>query len=833
MLSQYERLRQEAQGAVLFYRLGDFYEVFGDDAERVAPVLDVQLTSRDGKVAMCGVPHHAVNAYAKKLLDRGWSVAIAEQMEDPRQAKGLVDRQITRILTPGTFIPDEEEEVPRLAVLFADRSGWTLAVAEISTGTVHVVDQDGLDRAHILEEWAKWRPNEFLAYGAEGLALSGIEVSRKPSRPQPSRLKELALKLGSTTLDSWGLRDRPRAQLTLSVLWDYLTSQQRRFPEHLKDIRLHSPAGVMRLSSRTLSHLDVVTSKGPSLLRLIDRTVTAMGARRLKEWLERPLIEVAEIEKRQSAVRWMMDNAGARHDLREALKPVGDLARRVARLSLGIGSPRDLLGVKKALDAWPRVISALDQANWCNLARAAPKELSAVTDALSALEDQVPLRWDEGPLIRAGVDPALDQARGLLAHQREALAGLEQDERERSRIKSVKVGYHRSFGYYLEVSRSQAREVPADWQRRQTMTHTERFTSAALRDLEDQIVSAEERVQSLEKQWAERLVQTVVKASAILGQIASYLAEWDALASLAETAVVLGHRPPRFDTGPNPAIVVRGLRHPVLDSVLGDYVPSDLSMGTPHRLAIITGPNMGGKSTFMRALAQNVLLAQIGAMVAAEEWSLPVMDGIFTRIGADDDLFRGQSTFMVEMEEMAAILKQAGPQSLVIIDELGRGTATFDGVAIARAVSERLAGPDGPWTLFATHYHELTELAAEHPRVMNLHVEVVDSHPSQLLFTHRVIPGAASRSYGIEVARLAGLPATVLTRARHFLTHWENLPQATARPGEQVTLFAPDPLCEEWRTTLALLDPEDLSPRDAWQFLAQWHDRLVRKVSES
>ncbi|MDA8193169.1 MAG: DNA mismatch repair protein MutS [Thermaerobacter sp.] len=830
MLDQYHRLRAEAPQAILFYRLGDFYEIFGADAERAAPLLDVQLTSRDGKIPMCGVPHHALNTYAKRLLDCGHMVAIAEQMEDPRLTKGLVDRQITRILTPGTFIPDDAAEVPRFAVLVTDRQGWALVVAELSTGTVHVVDLASRDAGLLRDEWERWTPQEYLANAAETLDLSGVRVQTGNwfQVSDPTALeKRVAERLGSVTLDSWGLSGKPRAKLALMVLWRYLESSQRQLPAHLTHIRVHAPEHSMRVSSRTLHQLDAIRPAGPSLWHHLDHTTTPMGSRLLRSWIERPLTDLAQIEARNRAVSWLISHPGPRHDLRALLRAVGDLSRRVARITMGVGSPRDLSGVAGALAQVPAVAEIVAEGDWWSGPPLATAAVTPVADVLAALAEPAPARWDDGNLIRGGFDPELDEACALRDHQRENLTALEAQEREHSRLKSLKVGYHRSFGYYWEVNRSQAADVPAEWQRRQTMTNSERFTSPALRALETRIAQAEEAIRTREAWWADRLVSAVRERAADLGRLAAQLAEADVVAGLAEVAEAHRYHPPVWDTSDQPSIVAEHLRHPILDALVADYVPSGLQLGPQTRLAVVTGPNMGGKSTFMRALALNVIMAHMGSMVAATHFSLPILDGVFTRIGADDDMFRGQSTFMVEMEEVAGIVKQVTPQSLVLLDELGRGTSTYDGLAIARAVAERLAGPGAPWTLFATHYHELTELAEQSPRVTNLHVEVADDGPGHLVFTHRVLPGAASRSYGLDVAKMAGLPYPVLTRARHFLKAWEPRPPASpGRAAEQVTLFSADPVLEELRDGLAGLDPDSLSPRDAWQWLASWHDRL-------
>ncbi len=830
MLEQYFRLKSEQPDALLFFRLGDFYELFDQDAEIAAPLLDLQLTSRDGRVAMCGVPHHAVNQYARRLLGEGLTVAIAEQMEDPQQAKGLVDRQIVRVLTPGTVIPEGDEASPRLGVLYRHRQGWVVVVAELSTGTCHVAEgtQSQEDRRQLQQLWSIWCPDEYLSNGDYAWHGGGVRVDGDPyfRRTDPLQLERLVTeKLGISSFRRWGLDGRTAVHEALFALWRYLETLQRRAPVHLTDIQVHPLGDEMTLSERSLRQLDI-TSGDYSLWHRLNLTVTAMGARRLADWLEHPLRRVDAIEARRKAVGHWISHPMERAALRDALKQVGDLSRRVARVSMGIGRPRDVAGILAALralpDIWPL---AHHDAVWPMENSHALDRLAQLARELDVLADPVPARWDDTPLVRPGVDSSVDSSRRLLEDQRAALLELEEAERERSQIKSLRVGYHRTFGYYLEVARSQAKDVPSDWHRRQTTAHTERFLSEPLRELERAIRGAEDVVRIQERNWAARLQALVNEAAAILSPVASWLSELDVLATLSEAAVKFRYHPAEVRAAG--AVSVQGMRHPVLEGVLGDYVTSDVDLPDVHQALIITGPNMGGKSTFMRALAQNVILAQIGGWVAAEEFEAPVFDAVLTRIGADDDLVRGQSTFMVEMEEVSAILHQASPASLVLLDELGRGTSTYDGLAIAEAVIERLAMPEGPLTLFATHYHELTALAEHNPHVRNLTVEVLEG-PKGPIFTHRVIPGQASRSYGIEVARLAGLPGAVVRRAEHHLNEWESQARegGAASSAEQVTFYAPDPLAGPLLESLRSMNPDDLSPREAWMWIADWHRRV-------
>jgi DNA mismatch repair protein MutS len=559
-----------------------------------------------------------------------------------------------------------------------------------------------------------------------------------------------------------------------------------------------------------------------------------MGHRRLKEWLEHPLTNLEELTRRQRAVAHWVAHELERQRLRTLFQDVGDLGRRLARLVMGVGRPRDVAAIKTALgvlpDIWTR--TACGQV-WPYGADLDLTHLEAVRAQLDILVDPPPARWEDSPLIRSGVDAVIDDSRRLLENHRQALTALEDQERARSGIKAVRIGFHRTFGYYLEVPKSQAKAVPGEWQRRQTTSHAERFVSPSLKDLELAIESAETRIVAKEQEWKDKVQAVVVENAETLAAIAAWIADLDALCALAEAAVRYQWHAPEF-VDSSAGIDIQKLRHPVLEGILSEYISSNLDLPNRHHALIITGPNMGGKSTFMRAIAQNVILAQVGSWVACESFRIPVFDAVWTRIGADDDLARGQSTFMVEMEDVAAILSQATALSLVLLDELGRGTSTYDGLAIAEAVVERLSQPDGPLTLFATHYHELTAMAETSTRILNYTVEVIDGSDGPI-FTHRIIPGKASQSYGIEVARRAGLPASVVRRAQSYLKRWEERGEETSRtppPALQVTFYEPDPLAGPILEALKSLNPDDLSPREAWLWINDWHGRVNRETAK-
>lgn len=834
MLDQYHRLKAQNPTALLFFRLGDFYELFEEDAVLAAPLLDVQLTSRDGVIPMCGVPYHAVSQYLRKLVDQGHVVAIAEQMEEPQNGKGLVQRQIVRVVSPGTYISEDADDQPRLAVLYGDRQGWALAVAEVGTGQVYLTEAMGSDTGAILAEWDRWKPAEYLTN--LHLSLSGMAIADNSwfGRLSGEVERELAQGFGTPSVTGWGLADKPRAQRALIVLWRYVERTQHRRPDHLRNVRLYQVQEGLELPPHVLEQLDVITPTGLSLQKSLDRTLTPMGSQLLKLWLQRPLNQLPLIQQRHRVVQWAVQYPEKRRHLREILSAIGDLAKRVSRLSLGYGAPRDLGGIRQALLG---AVAFGTHAAQYGLMSLWPLDIledgaiSTLSLHLSQLNETLPLRFEDGNVVRDDADPTIGRLRALLQQERESLAKLEAGERERTGIRSLKVGYHRSFGYFWEVSKGQIKMVPADWIRRQTMTNAERYTSESLRNAEQTLIAAEVQLGDAERAWLDKILDTVLSHQALLLEISNRLAEVDVLLSLADVAADQRYVSPQWIEGQDASLSVSQMRHPVLERI-ADYVPNDLVIQPSVRTVIITGPNMGGKSTFMRALALNIILAHLGSMVAAQEMILPLCDGIYARIGADDNIMRGQSTFMVEMEEMAWILRHATARSLVLLDELGRGTSTFDGMAIARAVLERLAQSQGPIVLFATHYHELTELAQVNPSITNLTVEVLTGKGRQLVFTHRVLEGVASQSYGIQVAQMAGLPQSVIARARHYLDEWESaLPNRTTSV-EQVTLFAPDPVAEELRRTIAMLDIDELSPRDAWQWIAEWHTRLTREEEQ-
>ncbi len=829
MMAQYQRLKEEHQDALLMFRLGDFYELFGEDAKVAAPILDVQLTSRDGVMPMCGVPHHALMNYLQRLIKAGKTVALAEQMEDPRQAKGLVERQVVRVFSPGTFITEDSIETPRFAVFYRDARGVALAMAELATGMLFVCEADANLEDQVREEWSSWHPDETLANWVIPEESGGRQIEGehwfRGIKSGAALERELAERLGTASLSSWGLESAMRGQKALAVLIRYLDFSQKRRIQHWSAVQVVQPRGGMRLSPHALTSLDVIgDGQGPDLYGVLNQTRTPMGARRLEWWLRHPLVDREAIGARSQRIQTWQANALARAAVVEALGSVGDMGRKISRLSLDLGFPRDLIALRTALWSYHTVVER---------ARALGDEVPDLDSAiecelepfLGQLADPAPARWDAGNLFAEGVDAALDRARSLAQDHRSQLAALEQRERDGSGIRSVKIGYHRAFGYFLEVSRSQLEKVPAHWHKRQTMTKSERYTSDDLLALEVEILESHERSLAMEREKINLLLTKLTELAAELNRAAEYLAELDVVTALAGVAQKQRWVWPGWNEE-NIVPQFWGLRHAVLDTVIADYVPTDFVPDRSKRLIVMTGANMGGKSTFMRALALAVWLAQMGMAVPAERALMGVLDGIYTRIGADDHLFRGQSTFMAELEDVALILRRASTRSLVLLDELGRGTSTYDGLAIASAVVDYLAEDPGPLTLFATHYHELTGLAERRSSVQNWTTEVVTQPDGSLTFSHRMLPGAADRSYGLDVARLAGLPRSVLEKAHRAMSEWQSLPikPYVVEPG---LAQARDQHAIALKKALLDLDLDELSPRQAWLWLAEWKARTA------
>lgn len=806
MMRQYREAKAAIPpDAVLLFRLGDFYEEFFEDAERVSSVLELTLTKRQG-VPMCGFPYHALENYLPRLVAAGVKVAIAEQMEDPKLAQGIVKRQVTRIITPGTII-DNALLNPTcnnyLTALVSGRDRSALASLDISTGEFRVTETDSpeklrteLDRLNTREcvishkLAAEFRANDSRPETRNKILWTELDSEEFETERSESFLKE---HFQVATLDGFGCRDLPLAVAAAGAVLRYATENLRQDATHINRLELYSLDHSLELDSISQRNLELVetmfgSGKNGSLLGVLDHTVTPMGGRRLRGWVLRPLCDHDAIVARLDAVEQFTLDPLTLAELRETIGVVRDLERIVGRLNVGSAGPRDLQTLSASLGVLPGVKTLLGIFGAPLLEQLDSRlelfpELTERIDA--AIADEAPALLADGGVIRAGFSPQLDELRAAATDGKSWLSQIQQREQERTGIKSLKVKFNSVFGYYIEVSKANLAAVPEDYIRKQTLVNAERFITPELKELESKILGSEEKARALEYQLFQELREYVLGFTAKIQNTADVLAEVDALASLAECARLHHYCRPRIFE--DDRLIIRGGRHPVLDALLGaeKFVPNDCLLdGDRNRMMIITGPNMAGKSTYIRQTALLVIMAQMGSFIPAESAEIGLVDRIFTRVGAADDLARGQSTFMVEMVETANILNHVTPKSLVILDEIGRGTSTFDGLSIAWAVAEFLH--DDPQcrcrTQFATHYHELTELAQTRRGVNNYNVAVKE-YGDQIIFLRQIVPGASDRSYGIHVAKLAGIPAPVIERANVIL---ELLEKAADAPRDAI-----------------------------------------------
>ncbi len=781
MMRQYLAVRRDLPaGTLLMFRLGDFYEMFGDDAKEAAAILNVALTKR-GTTPMCGVPYHAAKGYIEKLIAAGKRVAICDQVGEVQAGK-LVRRELAQILSAGTlddFGLDERKQNYLAAV--CERKGcYGLAFVDLSTGEFRVTEVGSM--AQLLDELARMSPAELLVpeeqvatLAAAGKANS-VEGYTFETDPAESALLE-HFKVQS--LDGFGCSGMRAAVGAAGAVLHYLTRQMRRNVSHLRGLRPYRSGEFLVLDAATQSHLELVNSRGGrgmTLLGALDATVTPMGARALREWILHPLREVGAIRERQEVIGTCLEDGIALAELRDVLGGIRDLERSAARLSGTAGNARDLAAVATSLEKVPRVRERVAALGGDLVGRLVAElhDLPELTAELRVgVADEPPALLRDGGMIRAGYDATLDELRDAGREGKAWIARLQEREIERTGIKSLKVRFNSVFGYFIEITKANLANVPEDYHRKQTTTNSERFVTPELKEIEGKILGAEERSKALEIEIFQRLRRMVTDALGQIQETAASLGAVDALASLAETARVFGYcRPEVTDDG---ALEIEEGRHPVLDQRTGEerFVPNDTSLDLAEgRFAILTGPNMAGKSTYIRQVALLVLMAQVGSFVPAVSARVGVTDRIFTRVGANDDLSRGQSTFMVEMNETANIINNATRESLVILDEIGRGTSTFDGLSIAWSVAEHLHDEIGCRTLFATHYHELTDLERTRDGVKNLTVSVREWN-DEVIFLRKIVPGRADQSYGIQVGRLAGLPASVIDRAKQILANLE------------------------------------------------------------
>jgi len=840
MMLQYRGIKDKAPGTILFYRLGDFYEMFGEDAELAAPILQIALTGRDAgdgkRIAMCGVPYHALDNYLSKLVKAGHKVAICEQVEDAKNAKGIVKRDIIRIVSPGTLTESVSERTNHyLASVYQD-TYWGLAFLDLSTGEFSMFQTPDLDV--LLTELSRINPAELLL---------PPELLKKP-KPWLGYYCSVRER---KTFSGQALQDRFPAQQDLfqefpvgtqaaTALWIYLLETMPGVdPTHIIEITTFRSEHWMFLDQWTRRNLELTESlrgieKKGTLLSVLDLTQTALGGRLLKHWIEKPLLRQAAIDRRLDVVEELTSDSFLRRDLAKLLSEVYDLERLMGKVSYGTANAKDLLALAQTLALLPEIRTLLTSSSAENLKSNVPHLEgldSFVSKLQSALNPNPPLSLRDGNIIKTGYSQEVDELRSISTGGKAWVAQLENSERERTGIRSLKIGYNKVFGYYIEITNANAHLSPPDYERKQTLSNAERFITPQLKEYEQKIIGAEEKLKDLEYELLLILREDVRTHIKIVLHIAQVLAEIDVFVSLAEVAVRNHYvRPQIKDDG---QILITEGRHPVVEQMLEPsvFVPNDTLMSESLHLALITGPNMAGKSTYMRQVALIVLMAHIGSFVPAKSACITQVDRIFTRVGASDDLAAGQSTFMVEMQEVAHILKYATGKSLIILDEIGRGTATFDGLSIAWAVAEHLVQQPkfNPKTLFATHYHELTHLQDDFSGLFNLHVGVKE-RGEDIVFLHKILPGKADRSYGIQVARLAGLPQPLLQRAKTLLLELESTEPAPAfsEPPKQVTQFSlfdvpqTHPLLQE----ISTLPMEDMTARQALQYLFDLRERI-------
>jgi DNA mismatch repair protein MutS len=789
MMQQYRRVKHQIPpDALLLFRLGDFYEMFFDDAKAASQLLNLALTSRNG-TPMCGIPHHAAEAYIGKLLKHGHKVAICDQLEDAKPGK-LVDRDVTQILSPGTHFDAHLLHAERnnflAAICGGDRFG--LALVDLTTGDFKVTELSSAEQ--LQNELTRVRPAEIIVpvewFDEAKSLLSPLALPITPhdgwTFERDTAFFTLRDHFKTQSLDGFGAAELGVGVGAAGAALHYLHQSLRRNTSHIHRLTVYSVSDFMILDAVTQRNLELLESpraeRKHSLIGCLDRTLTPMGARLLREWLTHPLKNVEQIQGRQGVIATFCEAPHVLADFREQLHGVRDMERTLARLSVGAGNARDLVVLKESLAAVPKLKKTLEPVSGgqdlVNELAARITELPDVVDLIArAIADAPPLALKEGGLIKAGYHAELDELRRASTDGKAWIATLQQKEIERTRIASLKVRYNSVFGYYIEVTKANLDKVPGDYIRKQTIANGERFVTPELKEMEHKILGADERAHALEYEIFQQIRAGAVGKSAQIQESASAIAALDVLAGLAELARHQNYCRPVVDDGDRIEIVDG--RHPVLEQTLIEerFVPNDTLLDNrEQQILIITGPNMAGKSTYIRQVALLVLMAQIGSYIPASRATVGLVDRIFTRVGANDDLARGQSTFMVEMNEMANILNNATPKSLIVLDEIGRGTSTFDGLSIAWAVAEHLHNSVGAKTLFATHYHELTELAATMPCVKNYNVAVREWH-DQVIFLHKILPGGTDKSYGIQVARLAGLPKEVLARAKEVLSNLE------------------------------------------------------------
>lgn len=823
MMQQYLKVKEGYKDTLLFYRIGDFYEMFFDDAKIASRELDLVLTGKNAgvseKVPMCGVPHHAVKSYIERLVNRGYKVAIVEQMQDPKEAKGIVKRDVIRVITPGTVIDEIEDEKDSVYLCAIEDFGYgyALALVEVSTGE-NFIQEISHNFTTLLQTLLRNNVREVVLndhFDEKTIRLlreANIVISYCSVDEIKEEYKELA---ESLTKDQY--------RTVYGRMLNYLEETQKHILNHLAVATIEKEDEVLYMDYNTQLNLELITplheqSKGDTLWSFLDVCKSAMGSRLLKKWIEKPLVKQNEIEDRYRKVDFLIQNFMVRDKMREHLSGIYDLQRLIARCALNSASPIDALRLSKTLVEVPEIIQAVESDEFKEYTKV--DTLNDLRDLLNgAIVDNPPSTLSDGGVFKDGYNKELDEARSIQKNGRAFIASLESKERERTGIKTLKIGYNRVFGYYIEISKAAAALVQDEWGyvRKQTLVNNERFISQELKEKEDAILHAEENAIRIEKQLFQNILDEIKKRLPKLQKLALVLSELDCYGALAEVSSKYGYVRPTFT---DDEFYIKAGKHPILDVMMKDphYVANDIHMNKDESILLITGPNMGGKSTYMRQTALIVIMAQMGCFVPAKECHMPLFDKIFTRIGASDDILSGQSTFMVEMNEANRALQSATSRSLILFDEIGRGTSTYDGMALAQAMIEYIATCVHAKTLFSTHYHELTTLVESIGVVRNEHVMVKEDN-NKVTFLYKIKAGSADRSYGINVARLAGLPEAVLDRAANLQKELESKKRVVQQSYQLIEMEKEDPISKDIMEKLSEVDVDDLSPREAWQML--------------
>ncbi len=870
MMRQYLEMKRVHKDEMLFFRLGDFYEMFFEDAKTAARVLNLTLTARGAgatRVPMAGIPYHASENYIARLVKAGFSIAICEQTEDPAQAKGLVKREVTRVITPGTVLSAamlDEKSNNYLAALSYSTQALGLAIVDVTTGEFKTCELHGSDRFSVAtNELSKFNPSEILVANTQPDVSEWAEVIKSLNDTKKSHMedwkfsgdecKEVLLEhFQVKSLDGFGLSDQNQAICSAGAIIQYLKETTHSVLSHLVTLSTFQVGEGMVLDAATQRNLEVVKSmrdggKEGTLLSVLDETVTSMGGRLLRQWLVTPLTSVSQIKHRQDAVEELLSRKGDLENLRDFFREVSDLERLSGRIGCGTANARDMVALRNTLALLPKIHQVLSgfKAEWLREKVEGWDNLKEIHHLLEkSIADEPPLALKEGGLIKAGYNAELDEFKSASIEGKQWIANLEEKEKKKTGISSLKVRYTSVFGYYIEVSKANLDKVPKDYHRKQTLVNAERFITQELKDMEGKILGAQDKADRTEYELFDAIRSQVAKELHRLQRVARIIAELDVFGCMATVADAGRHVRPEVDDSSELAIVDG--RHPVLDRILSSdqFVPNDTHLGVDGvEVVVLTGPNMAGKSTYIRQVALLALMAQVGFYVPAKKMKIGIVDRIFSRVGASDALTQGQSTFMVEMVETANILNHATNRSLLILDEVGRGTSTFDGVSIAWAVVEHIAQKLKARTLFATHYHELTRLASSFPNVKNFNIAVREWN-EQILFLRKIVEGGTDKSYGIQVARLAGVPKSVVERSKKILASLETgnpftvkkekasetdepQPQVPSTEGlNQLTFFGgagtSHPILEELKS----LELDDLTPRDALNLLAEWKKKI-------